>query len=213
MSCRGGSTQQRPRQVSSAARQATKHERIVGGTGSLCHSAQRYASPHIQPEGISMYRKPLNGLLFSFLLGSVPALALANAGHAHDHQTSHGHEHASPTRHAAVDRTIQVSMDDRMRFEPAYIEVKAGETVRFRVRNDGQLPHEMVIGTLDELQAHAEQMRDMPGMPHDEPNAVALDAGQQGDLLWHFSQPATLDFACLIAGHLEAGMKGSISVQ
>jgi len=64
--------------VSSAARQATKHERIVGGTGSLCHSAQRYASPHIQPEGISMYRKPLNGLLFSFLLGSVPALALAN---------------------------------------------------------------------------------------------------------------------------------------
>ena len=82
--------------------------------------------------------------------------------------------------------------------------VKAGETVRFRVRNDGQLPHEMVIGTLDELQAHAEQMRDMPGMPHDEPNAVALDAGQQGDLLWHFSQPATLDFACLIAGHLEA---------
>ena len=103
-------------------------------------------------------------------------------------------------------------MDDRMRFEPAYIEVKAGETVRFRVRNDGQLPHEMVIGTLDELQAHAEQMRDMPGMPHDEPNAVTLDAGQQGDLLWHFSQPATLDFACLIAGHLEAGMKGSIEV-
>ncbi|WP_349772134.1 cupredoxin domain-containing protein [Stutzerimonas nitrititolerans] len=201
--------------MSSAARQATKHERIVGGTGSLCRSAQRYASPHIQPEGIPMYRKPL--LLFSFLLGSLPTLALANAGHAHDHQAPHGHEHTSPSRHAdhpaAVDRTIEVSMDDRMRFEPAHIEVKAGETVRFQVRNDGQLPHEMVIGTLDELQAHAEQMRDMPGMPHDEPNAVALDAGQQGDLLWHFSQPATLDFACLIAGHLEAGMKGSISVQ
>src|SRR5690606_3370157 len=50
MYCRDVSTQPRPRQVSSAARQATNHERIVGGTGSLCHSAQRYASPHIQPE-------------------------------------------------------------------------------------------------------------------------------------------------------------------
>lgn len=164
-----------------------------------------------------MYRKPLNGLLLSLLLGSLPALALANAGHAHDHQAPHSHEHASPTGHAgdpaSISRTIEVSMDDRMRFEPAHLEVKAGETVRFRVKNDGQLPHEMVIGTLDELQTHAEQMRAMPGMPHDEPNAVALDAGQQGDLLWHFSQPATLDFACLIAGHLEAGMKGSIEVR
>ncbi len=164
-----------------------------------------------------MYRKPLNGLLLSFLLGSLPALALANAANAHDHQAPHSHEHASPSGHAnhpaSIDRTIEVSMDDRMRFEPAYLEVKAGETIRFRVKNNGQLPHEMVIGTLDELQAHAEQMRNMSDMSHDEPNAVALEAGQQGDLLWHFSQPATLDFACLIAGHLEAGMKGSISVQ
>jgi len=164
-----------------------------------------------------MYRKPLNGLLLSLLLGSLPATALANAGHAHNHQPPPSHEHAAPTGHAddpaSISRTVEVSMDDRMRFEPAHLEVKAGETVRFRVKNDGQLPHEMVIGTLDELQAHAEQMRDMPGMPHDEPNAVALDAGQQGDLIWHFSQPATLDFACLIAGHLEAGMKGSINVR
>ncbi|MBC8650245.1 cupredoxin family protein [Pseudomonas sp. MTM4] len=165
-----------------------------------------------------MRYRSLSGLLFSLLLGSLPALSQADGSHAHghDHSTPDRPEHTS-TGHAGdparISRTVDVSMDDRMRFEPAHLAVEAGETVRFRVKNNGQLPHEMVIGTLAELQAHAEQMRTMPDMPHDEPNAVALEAGQQGDLLWHFSQPATLDFACLIAGHLEAGMKGSISVQ
>lgn len=164
-----------------------------------------------------MRYRTMSRLLLSLLLGSLPALSLANGSHAHvhDHQAPESNEHAS-TGHAGdparVSRTVDVSMDDRMRFEPAYLDVKAGETVHFRVKNNGQLPHEMVIGTLDELQSHAEQMRNMPDMPHDEPNAVALEAGQQGDLLWHFSQPATLDFACLIAGHLEAGMKGTINV-
>lgn len=164
-----------------------------------------------------MRYRSLSGLLFSLLLGSLPALSHAGGSHAHDHDhsTTDKPEH-SLTGHAGdparISRTVDVSMDDRMRFEPAYLDVKAGETVHFRVKNNGQLPHEMVIGTLDELQAHAEQMRTMPDMPHDESNAVALDAGQQGDLLWHFSQPATLDFACLIAGHLEAGMKGTINV-
>lgn len=164
-----------------------------------------------------MRYRTLSGLLLSLLLGSLPTLAQADASHEHgqDHQAPESHEHAS-TGHAGdparISRTVNIRMDDRMRFEPAQLDVKAGETVHFRVQNNGQLPHEMVIGTLDELQAHAEQMRNMPDMPHAEPNAVALEAGQQGDLLWHFSQPATLDFACLIAGHLEAGMKGTINV-
>lgn len=153
-----------------------------------------------------MYPRSVERLVLSLLLG-LSASALASGEHDH-HQH---HEHTAVA--TSISRTIDVRMDDRMRFEPAHVDIKAGETVRFRVKNTGQLPHEMVIGTLDELQAHAEQMRNAPDMTHDEPNAVALEAGAEGDLIWYFSEPATLDFACLIAGHLEAGMKGSISVR
>lgn len=164
-----------------------------------------------------MHPKTLDGLLLSLLLLGLPASAMAGGGHDRDHHAHQAHEHVADTATAKspakISRTIDINMNDQMRFEPAHLDIRAGETVRFRVTNSGQLPHEMVIGTLDDLQAHAEQMRNAPDMAHDEPNALALDAGTRGELIWHFSEPATLDFACLIAGHLEAGMKGSITVR
>jgi uncharacterized cupredoxin-like copper-binding protein len=39
---------------------------------------------------------------------------------------------------------VKVAMGDTMRFTPARITVKRGETVRFVVNNDGKLMHEMV---------------------------------------------------------------------
>lgn len=112
-----------------------------------------------------------------------------------------------------VTRTIEIDMDDNMRFTPSKIEAKQGETIRFFIKNSGQLPHEMVIGTLDALLAHAEEMRQMShAAPHNEPNMITLEAGQRGGLIWHFDQAGTVDFACLIPGHFEAGMAGIIQV-
>lgn len=100
-----------------------------------------------------------------------------------------------------------------MRFTPSQISVKAGETVRFFVRNNGKVAHEMVIGTMGELKEHAEMMRKMPDMKHAEPNMVNLAAGKHGGIVWQFDQAGTVDFACLIPGHLEAGTTGAIQVE
>ena len=113
---------------------------------------------------------------------------------------------------AKVSRTVEVVMDDTMRFTPAQIDVKAGETIRFFIKNTGKLQHEMVIGTLADLKAHAEEMKKMPGMQHVEPNMITLNAGQRGGLVWTFDQAGTVDFACLIPGHMEAGMVGKVNV-
>jgi uncharacterized cupredoxin-like copper-binding protein len=113
---------------------------------------------------------------------------------------------------AKVDRTIEITMDDTMRFTPSTIQVDAGETVRFFIKNTGKLTHEMVLGSLDELKEHAEQMRNMPGMAHTMANMITLKAGQRGGLVWSFDQPGTVDFACLVPGHMQAGMKGSVQV-
>lgn len=143
-----------------------------------------------------------------------PLAAGAGGNHAGG-QAMAGHEAtgSESKQSAEVDRTINVTMNDQMRFSPDHVEVKAGQTIRFAVKNVGNQAHEMVIGSLDELQEHAEQMRQQPGMAHDEPNMVRLDAGETGEIVWHFDSPGQVDFACLIPGHLEAGMKGTIDVR
>ncbi len=109
-------------------------------------------------------------------------------------------------------RTIEVQMTDNMRFTPDVIHVKLGETVRLVAVNQGKVLHEIVIGTPEELAEHAEMMKKFPNMEHDEPYMAHVDAGQRGDIVWQFNRAGSFEFACLIAGHFEAGMKGRIHV-
>ena len=111
-----------------------------------------------------------------------------------------------------VRRTLQVTMHDSMRFEPARIAVKLDETLRLRVRNAGAVMHEFVIGTPDENRRHAELMMKFPDMQHDEPWMAHVPPGRTGELVWHFNRPGTFEFACLIAGHYQAGMTGLLTV-
>lgn len=165
------------------------------------------------------------------LMGTLPALAFASGTHGSGHddaakpaagmqmdmkgmtQDQHSSASGKAGDPAKVDRTVAVSLGDDMRFTPSQISVKAGETIRFFVKNSGTLPHEMVIGTMDDLKSHAKMMRDMPGMKHAEPNTVSLAAGQRGGMVWQFDQADSIDFACLVPGHLEAGMVGKVLVE
>lgn len=112
----------------------------------------------------------------------------------------------------AVQRTLTLRMDDAMRFTPNHIEVREGETVRLRVINQGQLMHEIVLGTQATLQQHAALMQKFPTMEHDAPYMAHVAAGGQGDIVWQFNRPGQFDFACLIDGHYQAGMTGTITV-
>jgi uncharacterized cupredoxin-like copper-binding protein len=172
------------------------------------------------------------------MLGAFPVLAMASGDHngGHDmsgHNMSGGqamehqqgshdmgamshesHEAAAgrPGDPASVSRTILVTMDDTMRFAPDQLKFRAGETVRFVVSNNGRIRHEMVIGSVDELKEHAEMMRSNPTMQHAEPNMISLAPGEQGDVVWQFDRAGLFDFACLVPGHLEAGMTGKIEI-
>lgn len=112
-----------------------------------------------------------------------------------------------------VTRTIELVMKDNMRFIPEKLEVSAGETVRLKVVNEGRIDHELVIGEMGSLLEHAKEMRRMPNMMHDDPNAITLKPGAKGELIWKFAQAGVVDFACLLPGHFEAGMKGQVKVK
>jgi uncharacterized cupredoxin-like copper-binding protein len=113
----------------------------------------------------------------------------------------------------AVKRTIRITMADNMRFTPDVVVVKRGETVKFVMTNHGQLMHELVIGTKKELDEHAALMVKFPHMEHDEPYMAHVAPGKTGELVWNFNRPGRFDFACLVAGHYQAGMAGKITVK
>jgi uncharacterized cupredoxin-like copper-binding protein len=112
----------------------------------------------------------------------------------------------------AVKRTIELRMTDNMRFTPDRIDVRRGETIRIVLRNDGKMLHEFVLGTKKELDEHAALMIKFPTMEHDEPYMAHVPAGKTGEVIWTFNRAGHFDFACLIAGHYQAGMVGKVNV-
>ncbi len=109
-------------------------------------------------------------------------------------------------------RTVEFRMTDNMRFTPDKIEVKQGETVKLIIKNSGAVMHEFVLGTKKELEEHAALMLKFPNMEHDEPYMAHVPAGKTAEIIWTFNRPGNFDFACLIAGHYQAGMVGKITV-
>lgn|SRR3990167_5333888 len=156
------------------------------------------------------------------ILLAITALALPCATLAgENNQYSHEHKHkqddgetaiGKPGVAAGATRTITVEMNDSMRYTPSDIQVSEGETVRFVVKNSGQLKHELSLGTEQELLEHLEVMKKYPDMVHDEPNKITLTKGQQGEIIWQFTKAGTVNFACLMPGHYEAGMRGTVTV-
>ena len=132
-------------------------------------------------------------------------LVLANSAWAHD-------DFGRPGDPKKVTRTVRIGMADTMRYTPAELKVRRGETVKFIVRNNGKQDHEMVLGTLNDLQAHAEMMKKHPGMEHEEAHMLDLKPGKTGILVWQFTHAGTFHFGCFEPGHFDAGMVGRVIV-
>jgi len=112
----------------------------------------------------------------------------------------------------AARRTVEFVMSDTMRFTPDRLDVEQGETVRIVLKNTGATLHEFVLGTRAELDEHAALMARFPNMEHDEPYMAHVPPGQTGEIVWTFNRAGEFDFACLIAGHYQAGMVGRVGV-
>ncbi|MEC5384234.1 cupredoxin family protein [Uliginosibacterium sp. H3] len=157
----------------------------------------------------------------------VTRLAIATAmvcvmsvGFAHEESAHAAAKAAKPEQTAwgiagspkAVSRTVEIRMLDTMRFSPDKLNLKQGETVRFVVRNEGSMLHELVIGTKAVLDQHAAMMAKFPDMTHSAAYMAHVGPGATKELIWTFNRAGDFDFACLIAGHYQAGMRGQIVV-
>jgi uncharacterized cupredoxin-like copper-binding protein len=103
--------------------------------------------------------------------------------------------------------------DGKMMFIPEKVEVQRGEQIRFVIRNNGELPHEFIVANTADNLKHAALMQKFPDMEHDEPNGKTLQPKAKSEMIWRFTKAGTFEFACLIPGHREAGMIGTIIVK
>jgi uncharacterized cupredoxin-like copper-binding protein len=161
---------------------------------------------------------PTIALACCVLLASFGGLAHADEGaHAQHAIPKRATGHQTPFGIAGnatnVSRTIDVDMTDEMRFVPAVVDVSSGDTIRFRLRNNGRALHEMVIGRLPDLQKHAASMGKSSTMAHDEPYSAHVEPGGRGEIVWTFNRAGVFNYACLVPGHFEAGMIGKVTVK
>ncbi len=159
-------------------------------------------------------RQILLTMMATLMVGGVAIAGPGSAGHGHGHgaETAYG-KPGDPKKPARVINVIMAEGDGGMSFIPNRIDVRRGEQVRFMLRNNGELDHEIVVATLEENLKHAVEMQKNPDMEHDDPNAKRLAPKKTGEIVWQFTKAGEFDFSCLIPGHREAGMTGKIIVK
>ena len=124
-----------------------------------------------------------------------------------------GFDFGSPADPADTDRTVEVAVTDGLVFEPADFTVSPGETVTFRIVNEGSVVHDFTLGDQATQDEHEAEMADMGDMVHDEPNVVTLPGGETTEFTWRFPQSGTVLIGCHQPGHYAAGMKGQITIE
>jgi uncharacterized cupredoxin-like copper-binding protein len=149
--------------------------------------------------------------LLSILAMSAPALAAGSGDHSHD-ELSIGAAADAKKAKRTISITMKETSDGKMLFAPERISVKEGETVRLKFVNTGETDHEFVMDSPEAILEHKVLMERFPEMEHDDPNAIRLQPGARGEIIWTFSKAGEFAFGCLIPGHYEAGMKGDITV-
>ena len=156
------------------------------------------------------------GLVSAFVAGGLASAAFLVADARSGRMTRSIFLPASPAIPKRASRVVAITMteeDGKMLFKPNRLVVRRGEQIRFVLANAGYLDHEFMIATVEENKKHAALMQKYPDMEHDDPNGKTVKTKQKGELIWRFTRRGEFEFACLIPGHYEAGMIGTVVVK
>lgn len=169
---------------------------------------------------MSLLPRPLHAALLTAAAVSalsIPSLAIGGPGqpgHLHSHGEYSAGQPGDPKKPARIVLvTMRETDDGKMIYVPDRVDVKRGEQIRFIVTNAGAIPHEFTIASTEDNLKHAEEMKKNPEMEHDDPNSKTIQPKKKAEIVWRFSKPGSFEFACLIPGHREAGMIGTVGVK
>mgnify|MGYP001408818622 CR=1 FL=1 len=141
----------------------------------------------------------------------------------------------SKGKESEVTRVIKVIMYDNY-YEPSSFQIKAGETIKFKIENAGELVHEFNIANKMMHIKHQPEMEKMveneilfadsidrdkmkkmakidKSMGHSHSNSVLLEPKQNGDIIWKFENAVNIEVACNVPGHYQAGMIAQVNIK
>ena len=169
--------------------------------------------------------KKINTVIFVSLLAlgfSGASFAAGSDDHGHSKEKStEGHDDGGhkmsavgmPAKTGDATKTITVDLLDTMKFNFSYLDdIKKGDIVKFVVMNKGKITHEFGIGSIEEQTAHRKMMQSMPGMKHEDGATVSVEPGKSKEIVWQFMGDSTVQFACNVPGHFEAGMHAVVEL-
>ena len=120
-------------------------------------------------------------------------------------------------------RTVEITISE-FSFSPSVLTLQAGETVLLKLHNVGKLEHEFMAGrAATPSKGYAEDWlaKAAPALaPHTHGGEVHLGEGVRVSADWYSTlklvvpqEPGRYEFGCFVAGHYEAGMKGTLIVR
>ncbi len=95
------------------------------------------------------------------------------------------------------------------RFSIDELRVHPGTLLRFVVRNDDPINHELIIG--DES-VHRRHRTGSERVHPPVPGEVSVAPAETALTFFRFDEPGSIEFACHLVGHYDYGMHGSIEV-
>jgi uncharacterized cupredoxin-like copper-binding protein len=146
------------------------------------------------------------GIVLAVLIASLPPSSPGHEAFAFGEQ-------GDPKKPSRAVPIIMREDGTKMRYIPDTIKVKKGEQIRFVIDNEGLFNHEFVLGTEDGIRSHAAEMKKHPDMQHHDAHSLQVAMYDRGELLWRFTKAGRFVYACLIPGHLERGMRGTVVVK
>lgn len=112
----------------------------------------------------------------------------------------------SPAR--AAHETVAITIN-HSRFDPAVLEVSAGTSVTFVVRNDDPIAHEFIVGDEVVQAVHEAGTERHHGA---KPGEISIPAGEERSTTYEFDQPGLVLLGCHLPGHYDYGMRGHVDV-
>ncbi len=96
------------------------------------------------------------------------------------------------------------------KFTPARIAVERGTTVRFVVRNDDPIAHEVIVGPAE---VHERHEKGTESYHPPRPGEVTVAAGEEAETTYTFDAAGVVVFGCHLPGHWAYGMHGEVEVR
>lgn len=109
----------------------------------------------------------------------------------------------------APERTITIEIE-HSEFIPERLDVEAGETVTFVVRNGDPIDHEFLLGDEEQQLVHEEGTEKTHGA---RPGEISIPAGETRETTYTFEEPGELIYGCHVFGHYDYGMRGAVEVR